>query len=78
MESDEMRPQWFSDEEIPFEKMGADDPLWFPYLLEDKSFVGRYTSSFCLYQQFIHLFVLLSLVGVYFQTKKLLKIMIFG
>jgi 8-oxo-dGTP diphosphatase/2-hydroxy-dATP diphosphatase len=78
IESDEMRPQWYNEDEIPFEKMWADDPLWFPYLLEDKSVVGRCTSFFCLYQQFIHLFVLLCLLGVYFQTKILLKNMIFG
>jgi len=26
---------------IPFEKMWADDPMWFPFLLSKRSFVGR-------------------------------------
>lgn len=39
-ESDEMRPQWFSKEHIPFASMWADDELWFPYLLDGRTFRG--------------------------------------
>lgn len=39
-ESDEMAPQWFSDDAIPYENMWADDKLWLPLLLEGKKFEG--------------------------------------
>ncbi|RDB30567.1 7,8-dihydro-8-oxoguanine triphosphatase [Hypsizygus marmoreus] len=54
IETDEMRPQWFSipsssskdivlDEtcDIPFAQMWDTDPLWIPLLLSKKIFVGR-------------------------------------
>ena len=41
-ESDEMRPEWFLIEEIPFENMWPDDIHWLPLLLEDKMFRGRF------------------------------------
>lgn len=41
-ESEEMRPQWYSLAEIPFEKMWADDKIWFPYFLSDKYFHGYF------------------------------------
>ena len=37
-ESDEMRPQWFMLEEIPFDEMWADDRHWFPLFLAGKKF----------------------------------------
>ena len=33
-ESDEMRPRWFEQTEIPFDEMWADDRYWLPHLLE--------------------------------------------
>ncbi|KAJ8251135.1 hypothetical protein GJAV_G00217690 [Gymnothorax javanicus] len=41
-ESDEMRPQWFDLESIPFDQMWADDRLWFPLLLKKKKFLGYF------------------------------------
>lgn len=41
-ESDEMRPAWFSQTEIPFEEMWPDDRHWFPLLLAGKKFNGRF------------------------------------
>jgi len=41
-ETDEMRPQWFSAQAIPYHEMWADDYLWLPLLLEDKSFIGQF------------------------------------
>lgn len=38
--SDEMQPQYFGRDDIPFGKMWADDPLWYPLLLAGKLFVG--------------------------------------
>lgn len=45
VETDEMRPKWYSENEIPFDKMWLDDKYWFSYLLEGKSFVGRYGNA---------------------------------
>ncbi|KAL1278467.1 hypothetical protein QQF64_025140 [Cirrhinus molitorella] len=41
-ESDEMRPQWFDIDKIPFSQMWADDVLWFPLLLQKKKFLGYF------------------------------------
>ncbi|MEK7488181.1 MAG: 8-oxo-dGTP diphosphatase [Patescibacteria group bacterium] len=41
-ESDEMKPQWFHVDEIPFSSMWPDDKHWFPMLLEGKKFCGRF------------------------------------
>lgn len=41
-ESDEMRPEWFALDNIPFEKMFPDDKLWLPILLEGKNFEGYF------------------------------------
>jgi 8-oxo-dGTP diphosphatase len=35
-ESDEMVPQWFTFDKIPFEKMWADDRHWLPEILSNK------------------------------------------
>lgn len=41
-ESEEMRPQWFTTEEIPFMNMWPDDLYWFPYFLKGKKFKGKF------------------------------------
>lgn len=41
-ETEEMRPQWFMIDEIPFRDMWADDVYWFPLLLQGKKFRGRF------------------------------------
>lgn len=41
-ETDEMRPQWFSQRELPFESMWPDDKHWLPLFLEGKSFKGKF------------------------------------
>lgn len=35
-ESEEMRPQWFQIDTLPFEQMWPDDPLWLPRVLADE------------------------------------------
>lgn len=40
-ESEEMKPQWFHVDEIPFGEMWADDKYWIPLFLEDKKFKGK-------------------------------------
>ncbi|MEO6536057.1 MAG: 8-oxo-dGTP diphosphatase [Candidatus Paceibacterota bacterium] len=42
VESDEMKPQWFTLSDIPYKQMWTDDELWMPLLLEDKQFEGTF------------------------------------
>lgn len=42
MESEEMRPEWFHADEIPFDEMWPDDKYWLPMLLAGKKFKGRF------------------------------------
>jgi len=39
-ETEEMKPQWFSQKDIPFEDMWPDDKHWFPLFLQGKKFKG--------------------------------------
>jgi len=42
-ESEEMKPQWFSTDSIPYDKMWADDIHWYEHLLHGKScFTARF------------------------------------
>ncbi len=41
-EGDEMKPEWFSLKNIPYEKMWADDIYWLPMFLENKKFSGKF------------------------------------
>ncbi|NWI20168.1 8ODP triphosphatase, partial [Crypturellus soui] len=41
-ESEEMRPQWFQLDEVPFNHMWADDAYWFPLVLQKKLFRGYF------------------------------------
>ena len=35
-ESDEMKPEWFDIDKIPYDQMFPDDEYWLPYVLEGK------------------------------------------
>lgn len=41
-ETEEMKPQWFNIDEIPFKQMWSDDMYWFPYFLKGKTFRGSF------------------------------------
>lgn len=41
-ETEEMRPQWFTEDEIPYDHMWSDDRLWLPMLLQGKRFHGTF------------------------------------
>lgn len=41
-ESQEMKPQWFNVNEIPFKKMWPDDKHWIPLFLKGKKFKGKF------------------------------------
>ncbi len=42
IETEEMKPQWFDINHIPFETMWPDDIYWFPLFLENKKFEGKF------------------------------------
>lgn len=41
-ESEEMKPQWFHHQEIPYDTMWPDDKYWMPMLLAGKKFEGKF------------------------------------
>lgn len=41
MESEEMLPQWFHVDDIPYHEMWPDDRFWIPLFLQGKYFGGR-------------------------------------
>lgn len=41
-ESEEMKPQWFHVNEIPFKEMWPDDIHWMPLFLDGKKFKGKF------------------------------------
>ncbi len=41
-ENEEMKPEWFDLDKIPFENMWPDDKHWFPLFLEGKKFNGKF------------------------------------
>ena len=38
IESEEMKPQWFSIEAIPYKQMWAGDELWLPHVINNRKF----------------------------------------
>lgn len=42
VESEEMKPQWFHVDEIPFGEMWPDDLYWMPLFLSGKKFKGKF------------------------------------
>ena len=42
IETEEMKPQWFAVDAIPFDAMWPDDKFWFPMFLEGKKFKGKF------------------------------------
>ena len=41
-ESDEMKPEWFLEAELPFDLMWSDDKFWMPLFLGGKNFYGNF------------------------------------
>ncbi len=41
-ESEEMRPEWFNVEDIPYQQMWPDDEYWLPLLIAGKKFEGSF------------------------------------
>lgn len=42
IETEEMKPEWFLFNQIPFSKMWPDDKHWFPLFLQNKLFKGSF------------------------------------
>lgn len=42
VESEEMKPQWFHIDELPFDDMWPDDRHWMPLFLSGKKFKGKF------------------------------------
>ena len=42
IESEEMKPQWYSIKDIPYEKMWKDDSIWFDSMLKDEKFIAHF------------------------------------
>ncbi|KAJ1734444.1 hypothetical protein LPJ61_001069 [Coemansia biformis] len=42
VETEEMRPEWFAVDNMPFDQMWADDRYWWPFVLSGDKFVGRF------------------------------------
>ena len=43
VETEEMKPQWFSIDEVPYEKMWASDKEWLPIILTGAKIKAKYT-----------------------------------
>jgi 8-oxo-dGTP diphosphatase / 2-hydroxy-dATP diphosphatase len=41
-ESEEMRPQWFPEDQPPLDKMWADDEYWLPLFVDGENFEGHF------------------------------------
>ncbi len=41
VETEEMRPQWFEVEDIPYKEMWADDIFWLPKVLQEEKVTGK-------------------------------------
>ena len=42
VETEEMKPQWFKIDKIPYNQMWPDDKYWLPLLLNGKNFLGNF------------------------------------
>ncbi|CAO0797190.1 unnamed protein product [Mucor circinelloides] len=41
-ETEEMRPEWYAFDQIPFDQMWSDDKYWFPFVLNSQQFSGHF------------------------------------
>ena len=41
-ESEEMKPEWFNQNKLPYDQMWPDDPYWLPQVLEGKKISAKF------------------------------------
>jgi len=41
-ETEEMKPKWFDINDLPWNEMWSDDPIWYPLFLEGKKFEANF------------------------------------
>jgi len=41
-ETDEAVPHWFPIDDLPYQNMWADDPIWYPKMLAGEKFIGHF------------------------------------
>jgi len=42
VETEEMLPQWYREQEVPYSQMWLDDQYWYPYLFDNKKFKASF------------------------------------
>lgn len=42
-ESEEMKPEWFDFDKIPYDNMFADDRYWLPYVIQGRKFDATFS-----------------------------------
>lgn len=42
-ESEEMKPQWFNKNNLPYDKMWEGDKVWYPLVLDGRTFDAKFT-----------------------------------
>lgn len=42
VETEEMKPEWFSLDSLPYDRMWDDDPFWLPHFLANKKFEANF------------------------------------
>ena len=42
IETEEMKPQWFDIQDIPYDQMWESDKIWLPLVLDRKKFKGKF------------------------------------
>jgi len=42
VETEEMKPRWFDANDLPWNEMWSDDPIWYPLFLEGKKFEANF------------------------------------
>ena len=41
-ETEEMRPRWWQEQEIPYSEMWLDDQHWYPHMLNNQQFTAYF------------------------------------
>ena len=42
IETEEMKPEWFEEDSVPYQNMWLDDELWYPYMFSNQKFTAYF------------------------------------